>query len=501
VSERTAERSGIVARTLAELRDAGEAVWFEGALDRLRSMPNAADERVRNFFSGDAPIYIGRAPGRLDVMGGIADYSGSLVLELPLECATFAMLQTHSSSTCTIATRRGEKCELFSIDTPRLMLGGALDTPRALAAWFAERKGDHWASYVVGVVQCFLQRSSKEGRAVPIGLRILVDSTVPEGRGVSSSAALEVAVAMAVGALCGDTASATELATLCQRVENTVVGAPCGIMDQMTSACGRRDNLLRLLCQPGTVEGYVEIPDGYRFYGIDSGISHAVTGADYGTVRTAAFMGYRMIAARAGLSATPAGSRVWVDDSRWGGYLANLSDYELAELASALPDGMSGREFLERYDGITDAVTTVSAARQYPVRAATEHPVREHARVRQFADLLASVARRPEAAAEMGRLMYESHRSYGACGLGSEGTDRIVEMITEVGAKRGLFGAKITGGGSGGTVAVFGTSDSAELVRDVASRYSTETHRSARVFADSGPGAGEVGVLVLAGRV
>jgi len=98
-------------------------------------------------------------------------------------------------------------------------------------------------------------------------------------------------------------------------------------------------------------------------------------------------------------------------------------------------------------------------------------------------------------------LMYESHRSYGACGLGSEGTDRIVEMIAEVGAKRGLFGAKITGGGSGGTVAVFGTSDSAELVRDVASRYSTETHRSARVFADSGPGAGEVGVLVLAGRV
>ena len=100
-----------------------------------------------------------------------------------------------------------------------------------------------------------------------------------------------------------------------------MLGAPCGIMDQMTSALGRRDRLLRLRCQPATVEGHVTVPAGYRFYGIDSGIRHAVTGADYGTVRTAAFMGYRIIADFAGLPATVDGDRV----SRAGRSMGRLS--------------------------------------------------------------------------------------------------------------------------------------------------------------------------------
>jgi L-arabinokinase len=97
----------------------------------------------------------------------------------------------------------------------------------------------------------------------------------------------------------------------------------------------------------------------------------------------------------------------------------------------------------------------------------------------------------------MGRLMYESHRSYGACGLGSDGTDRLVELVAAIGSARGLFGAKITGGGSGGTVAVFGTTDAEPLVHDVASRYAVETSRRATVFARSGPGAAQIGVLRL----
>src|SRR5213079_169744 len=181
-----------------------------------------------------------------------------------------------------------------------------------------------------------------EGRGATVGLRLLIDSTVPEGRGVASSAALEVAAGAAVAAGCGSPMTATELAAACQTVENHVVGAPCGIMDQMTSACGQRDRLLRLRCQPGTIEGYVAIPEGFRFYGIDSGISHAVAGADYGTVRTAAFMGYRMLAAAAALPAVRDGTRVRIEDPRWGGYLANLTSPELAELGRALPEEMSG---------------------------------------------------------------------------------------------------------------------------------------------------------------
>jgi L-arabinokinase len=488
-------------RRLAELRAAGDARWFQRALDTLSSLPNEREPRLRDFFSSDAYIYVARAPGRLDVMGGIADYSGSLVLELPLECATTAILQAQSAPLCEVASRRDGRWDFFTIELPPLVVDeGQLNSAAALAAWFARRDSDRWASYIVGVVQALLLRALRDVRAAPAGLRILIDSTVPEGRGLSSSAALETAVGAAVVAACGLTMPATELASLCQAVENNVVGAPCGIMDQMTSACGRRGALLRLRCQPGTIEGYVEIPNGFRFYGIDSGISHAVSGADYGTVRTAAFMGYRMIAARAGLVTARDGNRVRVDDARWHSYLANLSELEFSQLASRLPAEMSGGEFLRQYGGITDPVTRVRPERSYPVLRATEHPVRENARVHRFAELLGELSHRPAASIELGRLMYGSHDSYGACGLGSSGTDRLVELVATEGPDRGLFGAKITGGGSGGTVAAFGASNAESVVRDVATRYSKETGRPAHVFTDSGPGAEETGVLLLEPR-
>ena len=486
-------------RRLAEVRAAGNLVWFQPAVDRLRSLPRDADARLRVFFSSDAPVYAARAPGRLDVMGGIADYSGATVLELPLAGATAVLLQRQEAPRCEVVTLRQGRPRWFGLDLPPLAEdGGALSNPAELAAWLASRPADRWAGYVVGVVQVLLQRARRAGREVPRGLKLLVDSTVPAGRGVASSAALEVAAGAAVAAACGDDLAAPELAAACQAVENTVVGAPCGIMDQMTAACGRRDRLLRLRCQPGTIEGHVAIPPGFRVYGIDSGISHAVSGADYGTVRTAAFMGYRMIAAAAGLPVVRDGTRVRVEDGRWHGYLANVGAADFADLGRGLPEHMTGADFLARYEGITDSVTAVRPERRYPVRRAAEHPVREQARVERFADLLRAPAARPETAEELGGLMYESHRSYGACGLGSDGTDRLVEMVAAAGPRCGLFGAKITGGGSGGTVAVLGTSGAEQAVRAIAAGYSRETGRTVEVFTDSGPGTDETGVLLLA---
>ena len=110
------------------------------------------------------------------------------------------------------------------------------------------------------------------------------------------------------------------------------------------------------------------------------------------------------------------------------------------------------------------------------------------------------LAEHPQAAVELGRLMYDSHKSYGACGLGSDGTDRLVGLVAAEGPEHGLFGAKITGGGSGGTVAVLATSGAEALVRDLAARYRADTGREACVFANSGPGAAETGVLLLEAR-
>jgi len=433
--------------------------WFQPALDLLQSLRSAPpDTRLRGFFSADRPVVIARAPGRLDVMGGIADYSGARVLELPLACATFALVQAQDEPVCTVASLRGERWDFFASDLP-------LAPPAQLAARFRERDADRWASYVVGVVQALVPEAAS-------GVRILIHSSVPEGRGVASSAALEVAVAVAVAAISSHRIDPADLAALCQRVENHVVGAPCGIMDQMTSVCGKQNRLLQLYCQPGTIEGYIAVPPGYRFYGIDSGVSHAVSGADYGIIRTAAFMGLRIL----------------TTETPWrGGYLADLAPAEFAQLARALPEDMKGAEFLERYGGISDTATVVDPDRRYPVRRASEHPVGEQARVDRFARLLTTIAHDPDAAHELGQLMYASHQSYSACGLGSDATDRLVELVRAAGPHQGLFGAKITGGGSGGTVAIFAKREAECVVREIAGE--------ARVFAESGPGAAETGVL------
>ena len=89
----------------------------------------------------------------------------------------------------------------------------------------------------------------------------------------------------------------------------------------------------------------------------------------------------------------------------------------------------------------------------------------------------------------LGELMYQSHQSYSACGLGSEGTDRIVELVRRAGISRGLYGAKITGGGSGGTVAVMGHVGAGEAIEEVAARYEREMGHKPHLFTGSSPGA------------
>jgi galactokinase len=94
-------------------------------------------------------------------------------------------------------------------------------------------------------------------------------------------------------------------------------------------------------------------------------------------------------------------------------------------------------------------------------------------------------------------LMYESHASYSACGLGSEGTDRLVALARDAGAAQGIYGAKITGGGSGGTVAILADANAGVTIRTIARRYTGETGRDAYVFEGSSPGAARVGAIRL----
>jgi galactokinase len=471
----------------------------EAFIATLNALDSNPQPEARKLFETNEELFVARAPGRLDVMGGIADYSGSLVLQLPIAEATLVALQLDASRELRIvsltddATREAS----FSMPLTDFEQNGEVVEYEVARNRFLTDVRHHWAAYVAGV---FLVLMRERGVRFERGARFLISSSVPEGKGVGSSSAIEVAVMSAVAAAFDLQLAAREIALLCQVVENKVVGAPCGVMDQMTAACGESDRLLSLLCQPAELLGAIPLPDDLRVWGLDSGVRHSVGAGDYGSVRTGAFMGYRIIAEQAGLQVlpeNPESQTLKIVDEKWHGYLANLTPSEFEQqFAPKLADRMTGGEFLRTYGGITDTVTRVDPERPYAVRRPTAHAIYENFRVRAFAELLHAPPneRRREL---LGEVMFQSHASYSACGLGSEGTDLLVELIRRAGPAHGLYGARITGGGSGGTVALLGRRDAEASVLAIAREYERASKNRCAVFSGSSPGSSAFGYLKL----
>ena len=428
--------------------------------------------RAGKFFESGSSVVVTRSPGRLDVMGGIADYSGSLVLQYPIAEATVAAIQPIDEPIIEVISI-GRKP--YTMPLRSLVPDGEPLSYEDARNCFAQNEEDHWASYVIGVFVVLLrERRVSFSR----GSRIVISSTLPEGKGVGSSAALETAAMQAVASAFQIRIEPHAMALLCQKAENLVAGSPCGVMDQMTCMCGEKDALLALLCQPAELQTPVRVPEEMSLWGIDSGERHAVSGSDYVSVRIGAFMGYRIIA----------------DTSmQWNGYLANISPEEFAHVhVSRLPEEMSGAEFLSRYSRTTDTVTRVDPASVYKIRQPTAHPVFEHHRVERFRCLLTEPSSE-ERGQQLGALMYESHASYSACGLGSDGTDLIVRLVREEGPANGLYGARITGGGSGGTVAILGRRDAHQAINRVAEKYRGVTGYHSYIFEGSSVGVARFG--------
>ncbi len=423
-------------------------------------------------------MIVARAPGRLDVMGGIADYSGSLVLQRPLAEATFAACQR----------RREAIIEMVSVGRRPVTIPGASFAPHGepidydeARTLFRRVEEDRWSAYVAGVLLTLMRERNLSFAEGSDGVRIVISSTVPQGKGVASSAAVEVAAMTAVAAAFDIPLEPHEIALLCQKAENLVAGAPCGVMDQMTSVFGEPDALMALLCQPAELQAPVPVPEGISFWGLDSGERHSVGGSDYESVRTGTFMGRRLIAE--------------IDATR--GYLANISpeDFE-HQFIPHLPEEMSGKAFLSRYSGTADPVTTVSSERTYKIRQPTAHPIYENHRVHAFRRLLLDRVGESERI-ELGQLMYQSHASYSACRLGSRGTDLIVELVRRQGPRNGFYGARITGGGSGGTVAILGRNDAGTAIAKVVDEYERITGYRPYVFSGSSAGALAFGKVAL----
>ncbi|GLC38948.1 hypothetical protein PLESTB_000464600 [Pleodorina starrii] len=501
-----------------------------GRVDRLASLPDTQafldsleqhklSGTAKELFRWDAPLVVARAPGRLDVMGGIADYSGSLVLQMPISEAAHVALQLQDAGADSLATvqvisipapgEEGHRAPSFNCNSADLFPAGQPLAYDAAMAYFKASPATSWAAYIVGCLLVLARNgpdaSTLAARLAGSSVRVLVQSRVPEGKGVSSSAAVEVATMTALTGALGVTLEGRQLAILCQRVENLVVGAPCGIMDQMACTLGRQHSLLALLCQPAEVQGTVALPEHVAVWGVDSGIRHSVGGSDYGSVRVGAFMGLR-IASSNGKDSDASGA----PPAYWGGYLARLAPSQLAQhFAAVLPTSIRGSDFLRRYTTHYDTVTSVDPDKEYAVLQPASHPVQEHFRVSTFRQALQLPAG-PAQFELLGELMFQSHASYSGCGLGSDGTDRLVALVREEmdasrargGSGGPLWGAKITGGGCGGTVCILGEAgpEGEAAVLRVVEAYERERGvepGAVKVFRGSSPGAADVGPFTL----
>ena len=339
------------------------------------------------WFVPGGEVVVAHAPGRLDVLGGIADYSGATVLELPLGLrATVAIAYDRGGelSACT----GGPATEELGQAGMRLPMSALLDgppeaAPERLRGALLEA-GAGWATYVLGPLA--MLRAAGVLPELP-GLRLALWSEVPIGAGLSSSAALEVASLRAFQTLFGIELEPLEMARLAQQSEHRVALAPCGIMDQVASVCGERDRLLILRCQPADILGHRTLPDSVRVLGIDSGVAHRVAGDQYGRVRVATFMGRAIIAAMD--AADPP-----------GGYLCNLSPERFEErYASRLPAELGGADFLAAYGGTGDDATHVDPSASYRVRDCSTHPILEQQNVSRFLAALGRYAEQPAVSA------------------------------------------------------------------------------------------------------
>lgn len=215
---------------------------------------------IRDSFSdiyGLAPDLISAAPGRVNLIGEHVDYNDGFVLPFAIEARTYCALRIREDTRIRIASKQ-EGGAPFETDIASL---------KALT-------GPIWTRYILGVIWALDVKS---------GLEILIDSEVPTGAGLSSSAALECSVAVALNEILDLDISLADLARITQRAENEFVGVPCGIMDQSVSLMGKSGHALLLDCRDLTTRQIrVDFANaGLKLLIVDTRAHHALVDGGY----------------------------------------------------------------------------------------------------------------------------------------------------------------------------------------------------------------------------
>ena len=342
------------------------------------------------------------APGRVNVIGEHTDYAEGFVMPAAIDFATLVGISQRTDGKVVIYSENYKEERAFDMTA----------LPKAASG--------HWSDYVLGVLSVL----AGEGHRIP-AMSLSIWSDVPLGSGLSSSAAIEVATALAVCSLLGVDYPRPTLARLCQRAENEFVRSSCGIMDQFISANGKKDHALLLDCRDLSYQ-LVPIPPDVAIVIANTMVKHAVIGGEYTSRRAqveeaAAVIGRHRPEVRFLRDATLA------DLERWGGEMS--------------PDALK--------------------------RA--RHVINENERTVKAAEALLQGER-----TELGRLMAKAHWSYS---LDFEAScteaDAMVELAQDL---PGLIGARLTGGGFGGcTVNLVEASQAAQFAADLGRRYAART--------------------------
>ncbi|MFE9857945.1 galactokinase [Streptomyces sp. NPDC005780] len=227
---------------------------------------------------GTAPEGVWAAPGRVNLIGEYTDFNDGFVMPLALP----------HTARAAVARRTDGELRLHSTDVPGGVVQLRVDE-------LAPHSGHGWAAYPAGVVWALREA----GHAIT-GADIQLSSTVPTGAGLSSSAALEVVTGLALSDLFGLGLTAAELAVLAQRAENAFVGVPCGVMDQMASACCTEGHALHLDTRDLTQR---QVPfdlaaQGLRLLVVDTRVKHALGDGAYAERRSGCEEGARLLGIR-----------------------------------------------------------------------------------------------------------------------------------------------------------------------------------------------------------
>jgi galactokinase len=374
--------------------------------------------RITDLFTrcfGHAPRWVVAAPGRVNLIGEHTDYNDGFVLPMAIERYIVIAADSNPGRQVILHSETTGETASFSM-RPKVEPGEP-----------------GWSNYVRGVIAGFPKPRKKLA-----GFNAVIESTLPYGGGLASSAALEVAVATLLEAMTGETLDPIEKALLCQRAEHDFAGVPCGIMDQFTSILARKNHALLLDCRSRTTTPVPMTNPDVTVLIINTNIRHKLAEGEYAKRRSQCEAAARILRVTALRDAT-----------------------------------------LETLEAVRKKMDPVVFQRAH-------HVITENERT-----LLVAKAIQASDWALVGRLMYASHASLrDDYAVSCPELDAVVEIAQGIGAAGGIIGCRMTGGGFGGcAVSLVKTEAVRRITRKLDELYENKTGKQTTIFSTR-PAAG-----------